>query len=238
MGLFKKYFLFVLILILIILSLYSISKNSESSNPNDGVFIITMVDTDKCKRSDQSDQSDQCIQNKRYFLHPGGEYLDPKLLLELVKSTIKDFDINLNHKNNTVLIYETLITETLGGQYPYDYAHDIYKNYGIAQFRLETAYFLKAFIKRISKHDYNLLMSLRVSDKSEKWNLMYNVKYSIALCLIYYFHRDKHIAEKAKYLEYRAKLWKTHYNTYKGLGEPEYYVERVQKYFKDYKLDL
>ena len=232
MGFCKKYFLFILVLILIILSLYSISKNSESSNPNDGVFIITMVDTDKCK------QSDQCIQNKRYFLHPGGEYLDPKLLLELVKSTIKDFDINLNHKNNTVLIYETLITETLGGQYPYDYAHDNYKNYGIAQFRLETAYFLKAFIKRISKHDYNLLMSLRVKDKSEKWNLMYNVKYSIALCLIYYFQRDKNIAEKAKYLEHRAKLWKTHYNTYKGKGTSENYVSRVQGYFKDYKLNL
>ena len=234
----KKYFLFILILILIILSLYSLSKNSESSNPNDGVFIITMVDTDKCKQSDQSDKSDQCIQNKRYFLHPGGEYLDPKLLLELVKSTIKDFDINLNHKNNTVLIYETLITETLGGQYPYDYAHDNYKNYGIAQFRLETAYFLRAFIKRISKHDYNLLMSLRVKDKSEKWNLMYNVKYSIALCLIYYFHRDKHIAEKAKYLEYRAKLWKTHYNTYKGKGTSENYVERVQEYFNVFKIKL
>ena len=238
MGFCKKYFLFILVLILIILSLYSISKNSESSNPNDGVFIITMVDTDKCKQSDQSDQSDQCIQNKRYFLHPGGEYLDPKLLLELVKSTIKDFDINLNHKNNTVLIYETLITETLGGQYPYDYAHDNYKNYGIAQFRLETAYFLRAFIKRISKHDYNLLMSLRVKDKSEKWNLMYNVKYSIALCLIYYFHRDKHIAEKAKYLEYRAKLWKTHYNTYKGKGTSENYVERVQEYFNVFKIKL
>ena len=238
MGFCKKYFLFILILILIILSLYSISKNSESSNPNDGVFIITMVDTDKCKQSDQSDQSDQCIQNKRYFLHPGGEYLDPKLLLELVKSTIKDFDINLNHKNNTVLIYETLITETLGGQYPYDYAHDNYKNYGIAQFRLETAYFLRAFIKRVSKHDYNLLMSLRVKDKSEKWNLMYNVKYSIALCFIYYFHRDKHIAEKAKYLEYRAKLWKTHYNTYKGKGTSENYVERVQEYFNVFKIKL
>lgn len=229
---YKKYFLFILILILIILSLYSISKNSESSNPTDGVFIITMVDTDKYK------QSDQCIQNKRYFLHPGGEYLDPKLLLELVKSTIKDFDINLNHKNNTVLIYETLITETLGGQYPYDYAHDNYRNYGIAQFRLETAYFLRAYIKRISKHDYNLLMSLRVKYKSEKWNLMYNVKYSIALCLIYYFHRDRNIASKAKYLESRAKLWKTHYNTYKGKGTSENYVSRVQGYFKDYKLNL
>lgn len=229
MGFCKRYFLFILMLILIILSLYSLSKNSESSNPNDGVFVITMIDSDK---------SDQCSQNKQYFLHPGGEYLDPKLLLELVKSTIKDFDINLNHENNTVLIYETLITETLGGQYPYNYARDNYKNYGIAQFRLKTAYFLKAFIKRISKHDYNLLLSLRVSNKSEKWNLMYNVKYSIALCLIYYFHRDKHIAEKAKYLEHRAKLWKTHYNTSKGKGTSENYVSRVQGYFKDYKLNL
>ena len=232
MGFCKKYLLFILfilILILIVLSIYSISKNSESSNPNDGVFVITMVDSDK---------SDQCAQNKRYFLHKGGEYLDPNLLLELVKSTIKDFEINLNHENNTVLIYETLITETLGGQYPYDYAHKNYRNYGIAQFRLKTAYFLKAFIKRISEHDYNLLLSLRVSDKSEKWNLMYNVKYSIALCLIYYFHRDKHIAEKAKYLEHRAKLWKTHYNTYKGKGTSENYVARVQEYFKDHKLNL
>ena len=170
MGFCKKYILFILILILIVLSLYSLSKNSES-DPNDGVFIITMIDSDK---------SDQTVQNKQYFLHPGGEYLDPKLLLELVKSTIKDFDINLNHENNTVLIYETLITETLGGQYPYNYARDNYRNYGIAQFRLKTAYFLKAFIKRISKHDYNLLLSLRVSNKSEKWNLMYNVKWDYA----------------------------------------------------------
>ena len=229
MGFCKKNILFILILILVVLSLYSISKNSESSDPNDGVFVITMIDGDK---------SDGAIQNKRYYLHPGGEYLDPKLLLELVKSTIKDFEINLNHENNTVLIYETLITETLGGQYPYDYARDNYKNFGIAQFRLETAYFLKTFIKRFSKHDYNVLMSLRVKNKSEKWNLMYNVKYSIALCLIYYFHRDKHIAEKAKYLEYRAKLWKTHYNTYKGKGTSENYVERVQEYFNVFKIKL
>lgn len=230
MGFCKKYLLFILLVFLNILAIASlISKNSESSNPNEGVFVITMIDSEK---------SDQCAQNKRYFLHKGGEYLDPKLLLELVKSTIKDFDINLNHENNTVLIYETLITETLGGQYPYNHARDNYKNYGIAQFRLQTAYFLKAFIKRISKHDYNLLLSLRVSDKSEKWNLMYNVKYSIALCLIYYFQRDKNIAEKAKYLEHRAKLWKTHYNTYKGKGTSENYVSRVQGYFKDYKLNL
>ena len=62
MGFRRKYFLFILILILIVLSLYSLSKKSESSNPNDGVFVITMIDSDK---------TDQTVQNKQYLLHPG-----------------------------------------------------------------------------------------------------------------------------------------------------------------------
>ena len=227
----KIFLLFILVVFLNVLAITSLNSNNSESESEKGVFVITMIDT-------AENTNKNYTKKEKYFLHKGGEYLDPNLLFDLVKNTIKNFEINLNNEANTILIYETLITETLGGQYPYDYAHDNYKNYGIAQFRVETSNFLKGFIKRVSKHDYNLLMSLRVNDKSEKWNLMYNVKYSIALCLIYYYQRDRNIAEKAKYLKYRAQLWKTHYNTSKGLGEPEYYVERVQKYFKDYKLNL
>ena len=227
----KIFLLFILVVLLNVLAITSL--NSDNSESEKGVFVITMIDT-----AENTNKSKNYTKKEKYFLHKGGEYLDPNLLFDLVKNTIKNFEINLNNEANTILIYETLITETLGGQYPYDYAHDNYKNYGIAQFRVETANFLKGFIKRVSKHDYNLLMSLRVNDKSEKWNLMYNVKYSIALCLIYYFQRDRNIASKAKYLESRAQLWKTHYNTSKGLGEPENYVQRVQKYFKDYELNL
>lgn len=225
----KIFLLFILVVFLNVLAITSLNSNNSESEK--GVFVITMIDT-------AENTNKNYTKKEKYFLHKGGEYLDPNLLFDLVKNTIKNFEINLNNEANTILIYETLITETLGGQYPYDYAHDNYKNYGIAQFRVETANFLKGFIKRVSKHDYNLLMSLRVNDKSEKWNLMYNVKYSIALCLIYYFQRDRDIASKAKYLKSRAQLWKTHYNTGKGLGEPENYVKRVQKYFKDYKLNL
>ena len=225
----KIFLLFILVVFLNVLAITSLNSNNSESEK--GVFVITMIDT-------AENTNKNYTKKEKYFLHKGGEYLDPNLLFDLVKNTIKNFEINLNNEANTILIYETLITETLGGQYPYDYAHDNYKNYGIAQFRVETAIFLKGFIKRVSKHDYNLLMSLRVNDKSEKWNLMYNVKYSIALCLIYYYQRDKNIASKAKYLEYRAQLWKTHYNTSKGLGESKHYVERVQKYFKDYNLNL
>lgn len=225
----KIFLLFILVVFLNVLAITSLNSNNSESEK--GVFVITMIDT-------AENNNKNYTKKEKYFLHKGGEYLDPNLLFDLVKNTIKNFEINLNNETNTNLIYETLITETLGGQYPYDYAHNNYKNYGIAQFRVETANFLKGFIKRVSKHDYNLLMSLRVNDKSEKWNLMYNVKYSIALCLIYYFQRDRNIANKAKYLESRAQLWKTHYNTNKGLGEPENYVKRVQKYFKDYELNL
>lgn len=225
----KIFLLFILVVFLNVLAITSL--NSDNSESEKGVFVITMIDT-------AENTNKNYTKKEKYFLHKGGEYLDPNVLFDLVKNTIKNFEINLNNEANTILIYETLITETLGGQYPYDYAHDNYKNYGIAQFRVETANFLKGFIKRVSKHDYNLLMSLRVNDKSEKWNLMYNVKYSIALCLIYYFQRDRNIASKAKYLESRAQLWKTHYNTNKGLGEPENYVKRVQKYFKDHELNL
>lgn len=227
----KIFLLFILVVFLNVLAITSLNSDNSESESEKGVFVITMIDT-------AENTNKNYTKKEKYFLHKGGEYLDPNILFDLVKNTIKNFEINLNNEANTILIYETLITETLGGQYPYDYAHDNYKNYGIAQFRVETANFLKGFIKRVSKHDYNLLMSLRVNDKSEKWNLMYNVKYSIALCLIYYFQRDRNIASKAKYLESRAQLWKTHYNTNKGLGEPENYVKRVQKYFKDYELNL
>ena len=230
----KIFLLFILVVFLNVLAITSLNSNNSESESEKGVFVITMIDT--AEKTECTNKN--CTKKEKYFLHKGGEYLDPNLLFDLVKNTIKNFKINLNNEANTILIYETLITETLGGQYSYTYACYNYKNYGIAQFRVETANFLKGFIKRVSKHDYNLLMSLRVKDKSERWNLMYNVKYSIALCLIYYYQRDKNIAEKAKYLKYRAQLWKTHYNTSKGLGEPEYYVERVQKYFKDNKLNL
>ena len=229
----KLYLLLILLVLLNILAIASLISNNSESESEKGVFVITMIDT-----AESTDKTKNYTKKEKYFLHKGGEYLDPNILFDLVKNTIKNFEINLNNETNTILIYETLITETLGGQYPYTYASYNYKNYGIAQFRVETANFLKGFIKKVSQHDYNLLMSLRVKDKSERWNLMYNVKYSIALCLIYYYQRDKNITEKAKYLEYRAQLWKTHYNTSKGSGESKHYVERVQKYFKDYNLNL
>ena len=151
----KLYLLIILLLLLNILAIASLISNNSESESEKGVFVITMIDS-----AENTNKTKNYTKKEKYFLHKGGEYLDPNILFDLVKSTIKNFEINLNNEANTILIYETLITETLGGQYPYNYARDNYKNYGIAQFRLKTAYFLKAFIKRISEHDYNLLLSL------------------------------------------------------------------------------
>ena len=170
----------------------------------------------------------------KYNISKDRSYLDPSKLYTIVDETIREFDIDIHHRNNLNLIFETLIAETKAGQFSYTKAAKKYKNYGIAQMKLTNAEFLKRYIKNVSKHDYNILMNLRNNNRSEEWNLMNNTRYSVALCLIHYYQRDKNVSKKAHCLEQRAKIWKKHYNTYKGLGEPEYYVERVQKYFKDY----
>ena len=72
--------------------------------------------------------------------------------------------------------------------------------------KLTNAEFLKRYIKTVSKHDYHILMNLRNNDKSEEWNLMNNIRYSVALCLIHYYQRDKNISKKAHCLEQRAKI--------------------------------
>ena len=170
----------------------------------------------------------------KYSISKDRSYLDPSKLYTIVDETIIEFDIDIHHRNNLNLIFETLIAETKAGQFSYTKAAKKYKNFGIAQMKLTNAEFLKRYIKNVSKHDYNILMNLRNNNRSEEWNLMNNTRYSVAFCLIHYYQRDKNVSKKAHCLEQRAKIWKKHYNTYKGLGEPEYYVERVQKYFKDY----
>ena len=169
----------------------------------------------------------------KYNISKDRSYLDPSKLYTIVDETIREFDIDIHHRNNLNLIFETLIAETKAGQFSYTKAAKKYKNYGIAQMKLTNAEFLKRYIKNVSKHDYNILMNLRNNDKSEEWNLMNNIRYSVALCLIHYYQRDKNISKKAHCLEQRAKIWKKHYNTIKGKGTPEKYILRVQNFAKE-----
>lgn len=171
------------------------------------------------------------VQNKHSISKD--RYLNGNKLYTVIDETIREFEINIHHRNNSNLIFETLIAETKAGQFSYAKAAKNYKNYGIAQMRLDNAEFLKRYIKNKSKHDYAILMHLRNNSKSEEWNLMHNVRYSVALCLIHYYQRDKNISKKAHCLEQRAKIWKKHYNTIKGKGTPEKYISRVQNFNKE-----
>ena len=169
----------------------------------------------------------------KYNISKDRTYLDPSKLYTIVDETIREFDIDIHHRNNLNLIFETLIAETKAGQFSFAKAAKKYKNYGIAQMKLTNAEFLKRYIKTVSKHDYHILMNLRNNDKSEEWNLMNNIRYSVALCVIHYYQRDKNISKKAHCLEQRAKIWKKHYNTIKGKGTPEKYILRVQNFTKE-----
>lgn len=209
----------------IVVIIFAALLKSCTFEPTSGILEIDSSKLEPQKVEAQNGQTKRSISKERY--------LDPSKLYTIVDETIQEFDIDIHHRNNLNLIFETLIAETKAGQFSYAKAAKNYKNYGIAQMRLDNAEFLKRYIKNKSKHDYVILMHLRNNNKSEEWNLMNNVRYSVALCLIHYYQRDKNISKKAHRLEQRAKIWKKHYNTIKGKGTPEKYISRVQNFNKE-----
>ena len=117
----------------------------------------------------------------KYNISKDRSYLDPSKLYTIVDETIREFDIDIHHRNNLNLIFETLIAETKAGQFSFTKAARKYKNYGIAQMKLTNAEFLKSYIMNVSKHDYHILMNLRNNNKSEEWNLMNNINGQVCL---------------------------------------------------------
>lgn len=217
-----KFFIHVLLMILFLLIIASM-KDSYANGLNYTDYNIQITNSH--------------IENKhikykpkiRIYTHKGGHELNHYEMRETIKAVVDIFDIIENKEKIEKLIYETMIVETRLGKAKYDYASNNYRNYGIAQIRTETAQDLKNYLKNNNKKDYINLMSLYDRNHSEKDNLLYNVPYSIAVCGLYYIRRDKNISYKINSLSDRAKAWKKHYNTYKGLGTVAIYQKRVKQ---------
>src|SRR5574344_114715 len=143
----------------IVVIIFAALLKSCTFEPTSGILEIDSSKLEPQKFEAQNSQNKRSISKERY--------LDPSKLYTIVDETIQEFDIDIHHRNNLNLIFETLIAETKAGQFSYAKAAKNYKNYGIAQMRLNNAEFLKSYIKRVSKHDYGILMSLRNNDKSE-----------------------------------------------------------------------
>lgn len=74
------------------------------------------------------------------------------------------------------------------------------------------------------------IMSYRTTpDEHTSKELVWNLKYAIAMCRIHYLRKKGAIP---KDLEGQAKYWKEHYNTYLGKGTTEEYINNYQRFVK------
>lgn len=166
--------------------------------------------------------------------HRGGSDLNPKALRETIGAVLNEMPNLPCNKELTDLVFETFITETRAGSMSYAYSAKNWANYGIAQFRKDTAEHLLKWLKTNRVDSYNAVMSFYQPKKSMKDNLLSNVPFCIALTSQYYWYRVNDLTDKIETVEARAKLWKSVHNTSLGAGTINDYIVRVQKYYNAY----
>ena len=162
-----------------------------------------------------------------YWHHYGRSKLDTaRLQYEIfsVAQSLPDIRYSLYLSD---LVLETMAVETGLGSADYIKADKRSHNYGICQFVLSTAKYVMA---HTSKADKPVLMTYYDSSLSLVDNLRTNVRFNIALCLEYYFMRDKNLHAKIKTRPERAKVWKKLYNTSAGVGSAKGYLVTVARY--------
>ena len=158
------------------------------------------------------------------------DLLDQKQIKEIIESTLKDID--LYSSDAVSLIYNTGLVESkymylkqikgpAKGLFQCEswVAVDICKNY--LKYR-------ESLMKKVAKA-CKLEWYYFLEPKEEDWEhiLTTNVAAQIAMCRLHYRRVPKPLP---KTIEEQASQWKTYYNSSKGKGTVEKFIEIVKKY--------
>lgn len=102
---------------------------------------------------------------------------------------------------------------------------------GIFQMEPTTERCMRSWLKDNFPRVHDEVMAFYDKKKSPEWNLTHNVPYNVAMSTAYYWRRmGDSLADNITTLEDRAKVWKTHYNTYLGKGSIAGYIKKAGKY--------
>ena len=102
---------------------------------------------------------------------------------------------------------------------------------GIFQMEPTTERCMRSWLKDNFPRVHDEVMAFYDKKKSPEWNLTHNVPYNVAMSTAYYWRRmGDSLAGNITTLEDRAKVWKTHYNTYLGKGSIAGYIKKAGKY--------
>lgn len=120
-----------------------------------------------------------------------------------------------------LLLIETAVIESSVGK-----DVDCQGNYGHYQIRGTTAKFLLNDVKKENPSLYKSLMEHYDNSKNLKENMIFNLDFSTALCLLYYSDKIKNPNTQLNTLETRAKTWKILFNTIAGSGTTQKYISK------------
>lgn len=162
--------------------------------------------------------------------HEGGEQIGRDKLTKTVRAVIQRMP-NLRTTDNLVaLAVETMITETGAGKEKVSTGIRLWNNYGIAQFRIDTAEETITWLKKVRPDVHDQVMSLFDEKHDLTWNLSYNVPFSIGMMLQYYWRMVPGLYQHIDTVEKRAEMWKAVYNSSKGKGTVQCYINRVNNH--------
>ena len=164
--------------------------------------------------------SDKPIAIKKWT---GGEPMDQVKLLQTISAVFQRLPHIKSSTGLKLLVVETMAAESELGRNPTPYKGA----YGSAQMQLTTAKYLMKWTKEKHSDVYKSIMGFYDRQLSLKDNLARNVPFQIAMCITYYWHREPNLYAKVDTRLDRGKLWKAEYNTYKGVGTVEKYLQRT-----------
>lgn len=164
---------------------------------------------------------------REYNSWTGKSYIEKSKLEQVTTAIIARLPHIKDDKNVVSLIVETAIAESSGGYF----TSSVNGDYGVFQIRKEVAEETLQWLKDCHKDVYNITVKFQNKKLSLEENLAKNIPFGIALCASEYWRKaGPNFTKHIKTQKDRAIMWKSVYNTRKGLGTVEAYIKRNAVY--------
>ena len=165
--------------------------------------------------------------DKAYTNWDGGKKIPKEILASLTKNTFLYLPHIKGTEDAVALIVETAIAESGGGKDIDEGTGD----YGVMQVRIATANDLFAWLDCDHKDIKDSIMRFKNESWSLKDNLIHNIPFGIAIAITDYWRKmGPDFYDHIKTTVDRGVAWKSVYNSSKGLGTVNAYVNRVDYY--------
>lgn len=164
----------------------------------------------------------------RVWSWKGGKPIKTSLLSSTIYNVMERLSICPTSKEIHDIVLETAAVESLRGQLVRQKRGPAL---GIYQMEPETREDLLNWLKYRHKDVYNEVMVFWEKKQTDEWNYVHNIPWQTAMCLIKYWYVSGHnLQDLCRDRSSRAVLWRIRYNTLKGKGSVQAYIENARMY--------